>query len=92
MAEVNATVLLAGLREYHKSLEKHLRTLEEEYRQVERYWRRFDSVYDGNAAREFRQNWQQTAAAFSEYQNRGQAIKRILEERIAALERLDAGR
>lgn len=75
-------LLLAGLEDYQSSLRKHLIQLRTDFEQVENRWHAFSAVYEGDAADQFRANWVRTVDRFREYEQRSDAIARILQERI----------
>jgi len=79
-------ILLAGLKEYQKSLERHLGQLTSEYNQLENRWRAFSSVAEGDYADQFRSGWMRTDARFKDYINQSEKIKVLLSERISDLE------
>ncbi len=81
--------LLQGLREYHRSLERHLGELRSEYQQLENYWQAFNSVAEGNYADQFRSGWLHTQGQFQEYINQSEKIKLLLGERIESLSQLN---
>lgn len=78
--------LLAGLREYHQTLSRHLGVLSTEYLQLERRYQALSPVYEGDAADQFKLGWSRTHSTFREYIDRGEVIRRLLSERIEALE------
>lgn len=82
---INQDHLLAGLQAYSLSLDKHLQSLTSEYTQLDQHWIAFSSVYEGNAADQFRYNWLRTKHNFEEYMNATQRISQLLNERIDAL-------
>lgn len=77
--------LLEGLVEYRGSLERHLSSLQSEFKAVQSRWRAFSAVFAGDAADEFKPGWAQTEARFSEYIARTTAISRMLDRRIESL-------
>lgn len=81
----DSRALLNGLVNYHQALEKHLKDLTSEYQNLENMWHRFSSVYEGDAADQFRANWMRTASTFQEYITQTEGISHLLEERIASL-------
>ena len=92
MADTRA--LLQGLRDYRDSVIKHTQHLQDGYDNLTREWQRFDVVYEGDAAQEFKGLWMRTSGNFQEYLERTQRIVRVLDERIALLqaaERPDGG-
>ncbi len=85
---VNVDVLLAGLKEYRKSLEVHLAKMTSEHNQLEQRWRAFNSVAAGNYADEFRSGWIKTDEQFKAYISQSQKIKSFLNDRISHLENM----
>jgi uncharacterized protein YukE len=85
----DSRVLLAGLQEYQRVLEKHLSSLINEFQQLDNYWKQFSSVYEGTAADEFRAGWMRTAQRFQEYIEQTQKIKTFLEKGIEDLSEVD---
>lgn len=75
--------------EYRSSLESHLSQLRDEYQQLEHRWHSFSSVYEGNAADQFKDGWARTTSRFREYIDRSSSIIRILDERIQYLQDAD---
>ena len=82
----DSRILLAGLREYHVSLERHLAQLRTEFDSLQNRWYAFSTVYEGDAADQFRAGWLRTVSRFQEYINQTQQISSILEKRIERLE------
>ena len=78
-------LLLNGLVEYRASLARHLQELRDEFQALELRWGAFSTVYDGDAAQEFKEHWARTTSNFAEYLERTTHISRILDERIDAL-------
>jgi len=81
--------LLAGLQEYRNSLEKHFAQLTSEYNQLEKRWRAFNAVSEGDYATQFRSGWLQTDARFKAYINQSQKIQAFLNEKINDLENVN---
>lgn len=82
-------LLLRGLEDYRSSLEIHLRTATQEYEQLDTRWQAFSSVYEGDAARQFRSHWLLTRQRFEDYITATEKISRLLDERIEALRRVN---
>ena len=82
---IDSRLLLAGLEEYSRVLERHTVMLKIEFRNVDSHWDQFSSVYEGDAADQFRAGWIRTAQNFEEYIEQTDRIQRVLEERVAAL-------
>lgn len=78
-------LLLNGLVEYRASLERHTQQLRDEFAELEIRWGAFSTVYEGDAAQQFKEGWARTTARFDEYLERSAAIARVLDERIEAL-------
>lgn len=81
--------LLTGLIEYRDTLTKHVQQLEQEFDSLNREWMRFDAIYEGDAAHEFKNLWMRTATNFREYVDRSRRILAVLEERIIFLQEAD---
>ena len=88
----DSRILLAGLQEYQRVLEKHLSSLINEFQQLDNSWKQFSSVYEGTAADEFRAGWMRTAQCFQEYIEQTQKIKTFLEKGIEDLGEVDRPR
>jgi hypothetical protein len=86
---VDTRVLLAGLKDYKSSLERHLVSLNSEYQQLENRWIAFNREAEGDYADQFRGGWLKTQFQFKEYILRSQLIKAMLEERINFLEEVN---
>jgi uncharacterized protein YukE len=82
---VDTRALLTGLEDYLASLNRHIEDLRAEYAHLEMMWRRFASVYDGEAADQFKEGWARTAQRFRDYIDQTDGIKVVLEGRIEAL-------
>lgn len=82
-------VLLQGLVEYSRSLEKLTFGMVHEFSQLEVRWLALNEVYDGDAAEQFRAGWLRTVERFRAYQDGLDALGRALTERIAHLESFD---
>ncbi len=85
MSGVDTRSLLKGLEDYRKSLDRHLKELNTEFRVMEQRSHALNSVYTGDAADEFRKYWSVTTARFREYLTRTQRISAMLDERIEYL-------
>ena len=85
----DARVLLHGLEEYSRSLEQHTVMLKIQFNDLDSHWRQFSSVYEGDAADQFRNGWTRTNQNFTEYIEQTDRIQKLLEERIAALREAD---
>lgn len=85
----DSRVLLSGLKEYRRALGTHLSRLTTEFQQLDRTWRQFERVYQGDAADQFREGWQRTSRRFEEYIEQTDKISRLLDERIGDLERVN---
>jgi uncharacterized protein YukE len=82
---IDSRLLLSGLEEYSRVLEHHSDMLRNEFRNVDNHWAQFSSVYEGDAADQFRAGWLRTTLNFQDYIGATARIRGLLEERIAAL-------
>lgn len=89
MATNDTRVLLDALEEYHASLQRHMIELRTEFDRLENRWHAFSYFYEGDAANQFRSHWGGTVDRFREYQDRTDALNRVLEARIEALRRVN---
>lgn len=88
--EINDTrLLLSALEEYHAALQRHLIQLRTDFEILQNRWYGLASVYHGDGADQFKAHWAITVDRFREYQDRTDAIARVLEDRIDALRRLN---
>jgi uncharacterized protein (DUF885 family) len=85
MSGVDTRLLLRGLEDYRKALDRYLKKMNTEFNVMEQRWRALNAVYTGDAADEFRKHWSVTAARFKEYLTRSQRIASMLDERIESL-------
>jgi uncharacterized protein YukE len=81
----DARVLLRGLEEYYGALARHSIYLKLEYNHLNARWQQFSSIYEGEAADQFRAGWSRTHQNFIEYMEQTERISKVLEERIEAL-------
>ncbi|MBZ0297957.1 MAG: WXG100 family type VII secretion target [Anaerolineae bacterium] len=86
---VDTRALLAGLREYRDTLQKHIGQLQSSHDSIGREWQRLEMVYHGDAADEFKGMWLHTNESFQEYLDRAQRIIQVLDERISFLQEAD---
>jgi uncharacterized protein YukE len=86
---VDTRVLLTGLEEYSRVLEGHSSRLRVEFDHLDSRWQVFSSVYEGEAAEQFRAGWARTAQNFQEYLQQTERIQGVLKERIEALRDAD---
>jgi hypothetical protein len=76
------SLLIDGLDDYQRSLDNHLRQLMLDFEALERQWHVFNTVYEGDAAAQFRRYWLRTLDHFREYFERAERIGRLLEEHV----------
>jgi uncharacterized protein YukE len=81
----DSRALLHGLENYSDTLRRHLAELQAHFEALSASWQRFSGVYEGDAADEFRDNWNVTTNRFRAYIDNTERIYRILELRIDAL-------
>jgi len=89
MATNDTRLLLAALEDYQAVLRRHLIELRTEFDRTENRWHAFAYYYEGDAAEQFKFRWLRTVDRFHEYQDRTDAVLRVLEERIEALRRVN---
>src|SRR2546423_1079404 len=77
-AMADTRVLLRGLEDYSDTLRRHLAELRAHFEALSAAWQRFSSVYEGDAADEFRDHWGITTRRFREYIDNTERIDRIL--------------
>ena len=82
-------ILLSGLKDYLDSLMAHLEKLQASFEELSSRWSALSSVYEGNAADQFRAGWMNTTENFTEYIEETRKISDLLEERIEALGEAD---
>jgi uncharacterized protein YukE len=85
----DARVLLQGLQEYNRALDRHSGMLKLRFHYLDSHWLQFSSVYEGDAADQFRAGWTRTNHSFMEYIEQTDRIQKVLEERIEALREAD---
>lgn len=84
----NVDQLRAGLSEYQKSLENHVRQLEQDFAELQPLWVGLRSEYEGASAEELLIAWAETSRWFEEYMQNTRHLSRFLEERISHLNTL----
>jgi uncharacterized protein YukE len=82
---IDSRLLLSGLEEYSRVLDRHSVYLKMEFGNVDNHWAQFSSVYEGEAADQFRAGWLRSTQNFQEYITQTDRIRMLLEERIEAL-------
>lgn len=85
----DSRILLKGLEDYSRVLEGHSSMLNVQFNYLDSQWRTFSSVYEGEAADQFRAGWTRTAQNFQEYIQQTERIRGLLSERIEALREAD---
>jgi uncharacterized protein YukE len=85
----DSRILLRGLEEYNRVLERHSSMLKMEFDHLDSRWQQFSSVYEGEAADQFRAGWIRTTQNFQEYIEQTERIRVLLRERIDALRDAD---
>jgi uncharacterized protein YukE len=85
----DSTILLRGLEEYSRVLEHHSSMLKIEFDHLDSRWHQFSTVYQGEAADQFRAGWIRTTQNFQEYIEQTERIQLLLRERIEALRDAD---
>jgi uncharacterized protein YukE len=85
----DSTILLRGLEEYSRVLEYHSSMLNVAFDNLDSHWHQFSTVYQGEAADQFRAGWIRTTQNFQEYIEQTARIQLLLRERIEALRDAD---
>lgn len=85
----DSRILLAGLEEYYRVLERHLAQLAADFQQLDTSWRQFNAVSEGDYAEQFRAGWIRTSDRFQEYLEQTQKISEVLDERVDHLRNLN---
>lgn len=85
----DSRILLKGLEDYAGVLDWHSSMLNIQFNDLDSHWRTFSSVYDGEAADQFRAHWARTTQNFQEYIQQTERIRGLLRERIEALREAD---
>lgn len=85
----DSRILLSGLEEYRRVLERHLTQVTAEYQQLDNNWQQFNAVSEGDYADQFRAGWFRTSQRFHEYISQTRKISAVLDERIEQLRRLN---
>jgi WXG100 family type VII secretion target len=80
---------LKGLEDYAGVLDRHSSMLNIQFNDLDSHWRTFSSVYEGEAADQFRAGWERTTQNFQEYIQQTERIRGLLRERIEALREAD---
>jgi hypothetical protein len=78
-------LLRVGLSEYKASLEKHINSLNLDFKQLEARWIAFDNNAEGDYVKQFRGGWRVTQNKFKEYINQNRAILALLDKAIEDL-------
>jgi len=85
---MNVNQFKADLAEYQRSLEKHVKQLEQDFEELQPLWAGLSSEYGGESAEELLAAWSQTASWFEEYMHNTRNLSRFLEDRIIYLNSL----
>ncbi|MFL6255143.1 MAG: WXG100 family type VII secretion target [Pyrinomonadaceae bacterium] len=85
----DSRILLKGLEDYAAVLDSHSTNLNFQFNDLDSRWRTFSTVYEGEAADQFRAGWTRTAQNFQEYIQQTDRIRGLLRERIEALREAD---
>lgn len=87
----NVTRLIDRLIELERKLETFDVNLEEEFRLLEVSWARLDLVWGGDAAEEFKGEWEEVRALILQYVSLSNRYESFLRERIEWLRLTDRG-
>lgn len=87
---VDTSQLLNSLEDYKSALDRHYAVLRERHAALHRAWTALADVYDGEAARDFAEAYEQADAKFRAYLESGEMIQAQLDRKIADLRRFDS--
>ena len=85
----DATLLGQQLGQFDDAVRRHLQLVTAEFNQLQRSWEDLRECYEGTGADRFEAVWTGTTRRFEEYLERSEALRVVLQERLAALERFD---
>ena len=81
--------LLLDLQEYRAALAKHLNQFQGSLPELNKRWYALNSVYEGDAAEEFKSNWKRTAEWLQNHVHEVENMLVVLDEHIQALQQFD---
>lgn len=82
---INMDDLYNGLNEYKDVLERHISELRGDFDDLSKQWLALSQVYEGQAADQFRTEWNRQSEAFEAYIAAADRILPVLRDRIIAL-------
>jgi len=85
---LNVDKLREGLNDYNNSLNNHLNQLRNDFNSLMNFFMQFAKEYEGQAADDFKNQWERTARWFEEYMNDSSNLSQTLEERIQYLDNI----
>jgi hypothetical protein len=85
----DATLLAQHLDRFDEAIRRHLQLLSDEFRRLEHSWDELRDCYEGAGADRFEAVWTGTSRRFEDYLQRSEALRAVLQERLAALQRYD---
>jgi len=85
----DATLLAQHLERFDDAVQRHLQLVSDEFSHLQRSWDDLRDCYEGVGADRFEAVWTGTVRRFEEYLQRSEALRAVLQERLAALRRFD---
>ena len=85
----DATLLGQHLGQFDEAVRRHLQLVSDEFKHLQQSWDELRECYEGTGADRFEAVWTGTSRRFEEYLERSEALRVVLQERLAALQRFD---
>jgi hypothetical protein len=85
----DATLLSQHLEAFDDAIGRYLQLVADEFRHLQQSWQDLRENYEGTGADRFEEVWQGTARRFDDYLQQSEALRAVLQERLAALRRFD---
>jgi hypothetical protein len=85
----DATLLRQQLGAFDDAVRRHLQLVTAEFTQLQRSWADLRESYEGTGADRFEAVWTGTTRRFEEYLERSEALRVVLQDRLASLEDYD---
>jgi len=88
----DATLLGQQLTTFNDAVQRHLQLVSDEFRHLQDSWVDLRESYEGTGADRFEDVWNGTAKRFDDYLQQSEALRTVLQERLAALQSFDQPR
>jgi hypothetical protein len=85
----DVTLLAKELGQFDAAVGRHLQLVRDEFAHLQQSWDELRECYEGTGADRFEAVWLGTSRRFDDYLQRSEALRAVLQERLAALERFD---